>query len=158
MPRPTPPSTTTGTTPRSPRGIPSRKSVAGSPRRTWMWSTSTPTPMGSPCAGPAGTEKLLNAAPVQLQAETTDSRRPGRRLLIITYYFPPESSVGAHRWRAMSRWLRRLGHEVTVLTTPAFGRLPDDGQETQRAFDLAASPALRRLLRRPPVSSPTDGE
>jgi hypothetical protein len=79
-------------------------------------------------------------------------RRPGRRLLIITYYFPPERSVGAHRWRAMSRWLRRLGHEVTVLTTTAFGRLPDDGEETQRAFDLAASPALRRLFRRPPVS------
>jgi glycosyltransferase involved in cell wall biosynthesis len=82
----------------------------------------------------------------------------GRRLLIITYYFPPATSVGAQRWRAMSRWLRRLGHEVTVLTTPAFGKLPEDGQETVRAFDLAASPTLRRLLRRPPVSSPADGE
>jgi glycosyltransferase involved in cell wall biosynthesis len=78
--------------------------------------------------------------------------------LIITYYFPPESSVGAHRWRAMSRWLRRLGHEVTVLTTPAFGTLPDEGAETERAFDLAASPTLRRLLRRPPVSTPHAGE
>jgi glycosyltransferase involved in cell wall biosynthesis len=83
---------------------------------------------------------------------------PRRRLLIITYYYPPESSVGAHRWRAMSRWLRRLGHEVTVLTTRAFGTLPDDAEGTERAFDLAASPALRRLLRRPPVSNPTDGE
>ena len=83
--------------------------------------------------------------------------RPGRRLLIITYYFPPEGSVGAHRWRAMSRWLQRLGHEVTVLTTPAFGALPAEGEEIQRAFDLAASPALRRLLRRPPASSTTDG-
>ena len=90
-----------------------------------------------------------------MQTERTDSRAPGRRLLIITYYFPPETSVGAHRWRAMSRWLRHLGHEVTVLTTPAFGTLPDEGEETERAFDLAASPALRRLLRRPPVSSPT---
>jgi glycosyltransferase involved in cell wall biosynthesis len=83
---------------------------------------------------------------------------PGRRLLIITYYFPPESSVGAHRWRAMSRWLQRLGHEVTVLTTPAFGTLPDEDEETVRAFDLAASPALRRLLRRPPISAPTTGD
>jgi glycosyltransferase involved in cell wall biosynthesis len=91
-------------------------------------------------------------------AQNGDMREAGRRLLIITYYFPPESSVGAHRWRAMSRWLRRLGHEVTVLTTPAFGTLPDDGEETQRAFDLAASPALRRLLRRPPVSSSNEGE
>ena len=83
---------------------------------------------------------------------------PRRRLLIITYYFPPEGSVGAHRWRAMSRWLQRLGHEVTVLTTPAFGTLPNEGAEIERVFDLAASPALRRLLRRPPVSNPTDGE
>jgi glycosyltransferase involved in cell wall biosynthesis len=74
--------------------------------------------------------------------------------LIITYYFPPESSVGAHRWRAMSRWLRRLGHEVTVLTTRAFGALPDDAEGTERTFDLAASPALRRLLRRPPPRAP----
>ena len=93
-----------------------------------------------------------------MQTETTDSRVPGRRLLIITYYFPPESSVGAHRWRAMSRWLRRLGYEVTVLTTPAFGALPDDGAETERAFDLAASRALRRLLRRPSVATPHAGE
>ena len=43
----------------------------------------------------------------------TPYRQPtGSRLLIITYYFPPETSVGARRWRAMSRWLRRLGHEV----------------------------------------------
>ncbi len=82
----------------------------------------------------------------------------GRRLLIITYYFPPETSVGAHRWRAMSRWLRRLGHEVTVLTTRAFGALPDDVEGTERAFDLAASPALRRLLRRPPVATSAPGE
>jgi glycosyltransferase involved in cell wall biosynthesis len=74
--------------------------------------------------------------------------------LIITYYFPPESSVGAHRWRAMSRWLRRLGHEVTVLTTRAFGALPDDAEGTERTFDLAASPVLRRLLRRPAPRAP----
>ncbi len=89
---------------------------------------------------------------------TTEPEPTGRRLLIITYYFPPETSVGAHRWRAMSRWLRRLGHEVTVLTTRAFGTLPDDGEGTERAYDLAASPSLRRVLRRPSVSVPGDGE
>ena len=80
---------------------------------------------------------------------------PGRRLLTITYYFPPETSVGAHRWRAMSRWLRRLGHEVTVLTTRAFGLLPEDDAGTRRTPDLAASPPLRGLLRRPRL--PTAG-
>jgi glycosyltransferase involved in cell wall biosynthesis len=78
---------------------------------------------------------------------------PRRRLLIITYYFPPETSVGAHRWRAMSSWLRRFGHEVTVLTTRAFGTLPDDVEGTERAFDLAGSPTLRRLLRRPELDT-----
>ena len=27
----------------------------------------------------------------------------------------------------MAKWLRRLGHEVTVLTTSAYGALDDDG-------------------------------
>ncbi|HEY6638966.1 MAG TPA: glycosyltransferase [Solirubrobacterales bacterium] len=83
---------------------------------------------------------------------------PRRRLLIITYYFPPETSVGAHRWRAMSRWLRRLGYEVTVLTTRAFGTLPDDGEETERTSDLVASSTLRRLFRRPRPAAPAAGE
>jgi glycosyltransferase involved in cell wall biosynthesis len=76
-----------------------------------------------------------------------------RRLLIVTYYFPPEASVGANRWHAMSRWLRRLGNEVTVVTTRAFGSLPEDSEGTERTYDLAASPTLRRLLRRPGLSS-----
>jgi glycosyltransferase involved in cell wall biosynthesis len=83
---------------------------------------------------------------------------PRRRLLVITYYFPPEASVGAHRWRAMSRWLRRLGYEVTVLTTRAFGTLSDDGGETERTSDLAASSTLRRLFRRPEAAAPAAGE
>ena len=84
----------------------------------------------------------------------TPYRQPtGSRLLIITYYFPPETSVGAHRWRAMSRWLRRLGHEVTILTTRAFGTLPDDIEGTERTFDLAGSTTLRRLLRRPELDT-----
>ncbi len=78
--------------------------------------------------------------------------------MIITYYFPPETSVGAHRWRAMSRWLQRMGHEVTVLTTPAFGKLSEDGEDTVRAFDLTASPTLRRLLRRPAAPAAPGGE
>jgi glycosyltransferase involved in cell wall biosynthesis len=90
-------------------------------------------------------------------AQNDGMSQAGRRLLIITYYFPPETSVGAHRWRAMSSWLRRAGHEVTVLTTRAFGTLPDDGEETKRVYDLAASPTLRRLLRRPAVAAPGAG-
>ena len=51
-----------------------------------------------------------------------------------------------------------MGHEVTVLTTPAFGTPADDGEGTVRAFDLAASPTLRRLLRRPAAPAAAGGE
>lgn len=47
-------------------------------------------------------------------------------LLLVAYFFPPCSDTGAARPAAMAEHLRRLGHEVTVLTTSAYGRLPDD--------------------------------
>ena len=49
----------------------------------------------------------------------------------------------------MARWLRRLGHEVTVLTTSAFGTLADDAPWVVRTRDLQAPGLLRRALRRP---------
>jgi glycosyltransferase involved in cell wall biosynthesis len=52
----------------------------------------------------------------------------------------------------MSKYLRRAGHEVEILTTAAFGTLPDDAdQRVHRAFDLVGADWLRRLLRRPPL-------
>jgi glycosyltransferase involved in cell wall biosynthesis len=77
------------------------------------------------------------------------------RLLVIAYYYPPDPSVGAHRWAAMARYLRELGHEVTVLTTRAFGTLPDDDRWVVRGNDLAANERLRRLLRRPSLQQRT---
>ncbi len=76
------------------------------------------------------------------------------RLLVIAYYYPPDPSVGAHRWAAMARYLRAFGNEVTVLTTRAFGVLPDDDHWVVRADDLAANERLRRLLRRSPLQPP----
>jgi len=76
---------------------------------------------------------------------------PGLRLLVVTYFYPPDGSVGSHRWPAMARYLRRLGHEVTVLTTSAFGTLPDDEPWVVRTADLQGAAVLRRVLRRPPV-------
>lgn len=80
-----------------------------------------------------------------------------RRILVASYYFPPDQTVGGARWAAMSSWLRNAGHEVTVLTTSASGHLPDDGEWTHRTDDLVASPALRWLLRRPPLSAGETG-
>ena len=72
------------------------------------------------------------------------------RLLVAVYDYPPSTSVGGARWVSMKRHLERLGHEVTILTTNAYGGLPDDEAEhVIRAHDLVASDALRRALRRP---------
>ncbi len=47
-----------------------------------------------------------------------------RRVLLVSYFYPPGRDTGALRPAAMAKYLRRLGHEVEVLTTAAFG---DDG-------------------------------
>ena len=82
---------------------------------------------------------------------------PRRRILVISYFFPPDQTVGGARWAAMSSWLRRQGHEVTVLTTNAAGALPGEEPWTRRTSDLVGQPALRWLLRRPPASAGETG-
>jgi glycosyltransferase involved in cell wall biosynthesis len=49
-----------------------------------------------------------------------------RSILLVAYFYPPCADAGAHRPAAMVKYLRRLGHRVTVLTTAAYGRAPDD--------------------------------
>src|SRR3989441_12579446 len=83
----------------------------------------------------------------------------GRRLLVITYHFPPDGSVGGLRWAGITKYLARLGWEVVVVTAvppsgsdaaggvqggscPRFRTLPD------------AYPGLRRLAQRPRASFP----
>jgi glycosyltransferase involved in cell wall biosynthesis len=53
----------------------------------------------------------------------------GRSILFVAYFYPPCRDTGAQRPAAMVKWLRRLGHRVTVLTTSAYGDLPDDADE-----------------------------
>lgn len=50
----------------------------------------------------------------------------GRNILLVAYFYPPCRDTGAQRPAAMAKWLRRLGHRVTVLTTSAYGEAPDD--------------------------------
>lgn len=77
-----------------------------------------------------------------------------RRLLVVSYYHPPAPNVGGYRWQAIGKYLRRLGHDVTFLTTNAWGSLADDAEQAVvRAPDLVASGALRALLRRPPLAA-----
>jgi glycosyltransferase involved in cell wall biosynthesis len=76
-----------------------------------------------------------------------------RRILVITYYYPPSTSSGGTRWAAMVRHLRALGHRVWVITSASTGALADDAEQgVVRAFDLVTSPSLRRALRRPPLA------
>ena len=74
---------------------------------------------------------------------------PSRRILAVSYYFPPSPLAGAHRWESMAEALRELGHEVTVVTTGASGELGTDSPWVVRTGDLQTSSTLRRLLRRP---------
>jgi glycosyltransferase involved in cell wall biosynthesis len=39
-----------------------------------------------------------------------------RRLLVITYHFPPDGAIGGQRWARLSKYLARLGWEVHVVT------------------------------------------
>jgi glycosyltransferase involved in cell wall biosynthesis len=76
-----------------------------------------------------------------------------RRLLVITYYFPPRPLIGSTRWAAMSHWLRRLGYDVTVVTS-RIGQPPTSEPGVVRTFDLGAAGAVRKALGRKPVPRP----
>jgi glycosyltransferase involved in cell wall biosynthesis len=47
-----------------------------------------------------------------------------RRLLVITYHFPPDGAIGGQRWAGLSKYLARLGWEVHVITASAPGLEP----------------------------------
>jgi len=49
-----------------------------------------------------------------------------RRLLVITYHFPPDGMIGGQRWAGLSKYLARLGWEVHVVTASPLGREGDD--------------------------------
>src|SRR5688500_11981835 len=44
-----------------------------------------------------------------------------RRLLIITYHFPPDGAVGGQRWAGLSKYLARLGWEIHIVTAAVAG-------------------------------------
>ena len=51
-----------------------------------------------------------------------------RSILLVAYFYPPCRDTGVLRPTAMAKWLRRAGHRVTVLTTSAYGAMPDDDE------------------------------
>jgi len=60
-----------------------------------------------------------------------------RSILLVCHFYPPSAGAGVQRPVSMAKYLRRMGHRVTVLTTGAYGRLPDDAeQDVHRTYDL----------------------
>ena len=64
-------------------------------------------------------------------------------ILLVAYFYPPCRDTGAHRPAAMAKWLRRLGHRVTVLTTSAYGSGEDDAET-----DVVRTADVQRLRAR----------
>ena len=79
-----------------------------------------------------------------------------RRVLIVTYYFPPSGGSGVHRPAALARHLRQFGYEPLVLTAghewhdKAMAKVESDECPDCRVFRTEADGALRacRLWRR----------
>ena len=80
--------------------------------------------------------------------------RVGRRLLLVTYYHPPMPFLGGDPWSGLASHLRKLGHELTIVTTGAYGSLATDADnQVFRTTDLTRVGALRRVLRRPALAA-----
>lgn len=64
----------------------------------------------------------------------------GRSILLVAQYSPPSFVVAARRVAGMTKYLARLGHRVTVLTSQFSGEGPIEGAEAViRTPDLLAS-------------------
>lgn len=64
-----------------------------------------------------------------------------RRLLVITYYFPPHGTVGGLRWAGITKSLARLGWKVAVMTAA-----PPDGNGTAGSAHVEWCPRLWTLI------------
>ncbi len=68
-----------------------------------------------------------------------------RSLLLVSYFYPPTRDTGAQRPAAMAKWLARLGWDVTVLTTGAFGERRGASSEEQVAAKDGGVRVIRSL-------------
>ncbi len=110
---------------------------------------------GSRGAGddPPGTEdctsRLTVATPVPQSSPPTPVSHDARRLLVITWYFPPDGAVGALRWAGIAKYLARLGWKVSVVTAASPARDDAaDGVHVESCPHLWTSYRLLGLLKR----------
>jgi hypothetical protein len=85
-------------------------------------------------------------------------REAVRRLLIITYHFPPDGTIGGQRWAGLSKYLDRLGWEVHVITAAVSGAtevtpyIRRHARQRRLIFNDVYKAAVGRL-RKPAVAS-----
>lgn len=48
-----------------------------------------------------------------------------KRILLISYYFAPQNTIGAVRPTKLAKYLERMGHQVTVICGPGLSELQD---------------------------------
>ena len=68
----------------------------------------------APGAGSAPSA-TAGSSPAPVRAAPIAVRRP-KRLLVVSYHYPPDGAVGGLRWAGFSKYLVRQGWEVHVLT------------------------------------------
>jgi glycosyltransferase involved in cell wall biosynthesis len=75
------------------------------------------------------------------------------KFLILSYHFPPHPTVGSRRWAKFAKYLARMGHEVSVITSraPRGSSSPWDG-------DVEAGLKVRRVPPRYPRILDTEPE
>jgi len=82
-------------------------------------------------------------------AHPTETPQDARRLLVISYHFGVEGSVGGLRWGGLAKYLSRLGWAVAVVTgAPAPGRQLAAGVQVMHCPRLPTSYHTLRQLRR----------
>lgn len=86
-----------------------------------------------------------------------------RRLLVITYHFPPDGAIGGQRWAGLSKYLARLGWEVHVVTAAPGPENPTPGVyrhfcSRRRTLNDAYNDLARRLREASVGTRDIDGE
>ena len=81
-----------------------------------------------------------------------------RRLLVLSYYFPPADAIGGMRWAGLTRHLASLGWQIWVLRAPAPGsaRAPDGVTVEACTPGRTVSERLQRYPRLVRAFAPTE--
>lgn len=73
-------------------------------------------------------------------AETEGDQRASRKILIITYYWPPCGGAGVQRWLKFSKYLPELGWEPYVVTVdPGYATFP----ATDSSLEAEVHPSVK---------------